>query len=138
MIIASQTAGFYKIYPFYKLANRSAFDFWAWQAIYAVQFLSLEFFFRGFILKAIAPRLGSAAIFVMVVPYCMIHFGKPMPETLGAIIAGTVLGSALAMTASNEASGQGCASIAPCRATGRRWRSTPTMSPRSTALASAS
>jgi membrane protease YdiL (CAAX protease family) len=26
------------------------------------------------------------------VPYCMIHFAKPLPETFGAIIAGVVLG----------------------------------------------
>ena len=36
--------------------------------------------------------MGSHAIFVMVVPYVMIHFGKPMLETVGAIIAGVVLG----------------------------------------------
>jgi membrane protease YdiL (CAAX protease family) len=29
----------------------------------------------------------------MVVPYCMIHYGKPMPETLFAIVAGLVLGT---------------------------------------------
>ena len=28
----------------------------------------------------------------MTVPYCMIHFGKPMPETIAAIVAGVVLG----------------------------------------------
>jgi len=28
----------------------------------------------------------------MTIPYCMIHFGKPLPETLAAIIAGVVLG----------------------------------------------
>lgn len=93
VLISAQSDSFLRTYPFYKLANRSAFDFWAWQALYAVQFLSLEFFFRGFILKATAPRLGSGATFVMVVPYCMIHFGKPMAETIGAIIAGTVLGT---------------------------------------------
>ena len=85
--------GFYLTYPFYKWANRSAFDFWAWEVMYAIQFLSLEFFFRGFMLKALRPRFGSHAIFVMMVPYCMIHYGKPMPETLGAIIAGLVLGT---------------------------------------------
>jgi hypothetical protein len=37
--------------------------------------------------------MGSSAIFVMIIPYCMIHYGKPMAETLGAIIAGTVLGT---------------------------------------------
>jgi membrane protease YdiL (CAAX protease family) len=29
----------------------------------------------------------------MTVPYCMIHFGKPLPETLGAIFAGLFLGT---------------------------------------------
>ena len=28
----------------------------------------------------------------MVVPYCMIHFGKPMAETIAAIVAGIALG----------------------------------------------
>ena len=37
-------------------------------------------------------RFGFYAIFAMMVPYCMIHFGKPMPETFAAIIAGIVLG----------------------------------------------
>jgi uncharacterized protein len=27
------------------------------------------------------------------VPYCMIHYGKPMTETLGAIGAGIILGT---------------------------------------------
>lgn len=93
VIIASRMPAFAQTYPFYKLANRSALDLWAWEALYALQFLSLEFFFRGFMLKALAPRFGSGAIFVMVVPYCMIHYGKPMPETFGAIVAGIVLGT---------------------------------------------
>ena len=90
---ASRFAEFQLIYPFYKWANRSALDFWMWEALYIIQFISLEFFFRGFMLKALRPRFGSGAIFVMVVPYCMIHFGKAMPETLGAIVAGVVLGT---------------------------------------------
>ncbi len=93
VLIAANTDSFKLTYPFYKLANRSSFDFWAWQGMYWVQFISLEFFFRGFLLKALAPRFGSGSIFVMLIPYCMIHFGKPLPETLGAIIAGLVLGT---------------------------------------------
>lgn len=93
VIIASQTTSFRETYPFYAYASRSALDLWVWEALYALQFLSLEFFFRGFMLKALAPKFGSGAIFVMIVPYCMIHFDKPMLETLGAIIAGIVLGT---------------------------------------------
>ncbi|MEZ4364608.1 MAG: type II CAAX endopeptidase family protein [Kofleriaceae bacterium] len=90
---ASRTPEFRHTYPFYRLANRSAFDFWAWQALYAAQFLSLEFFFRGFLLQGLRRALGSNAVFVMIVPYCMIHYGKPLPETLGAIGAGLILGT---------------------------------------------
>jgi hypothetical protein len=37
--------------------------------------------------------MGSLSIPVMVVPYTMIHFHKPFPECLGAIVAGLVLGA---------------------------------------------
>ncbi|MBX3272690.1 MAG: CPBP family intramembrane metalloprotease [Sandaracinaceae bacterium] len=80
-------------YPFYRDASRSWYDFWAWEALYAAQFFSLEFFFRGFWLKAGKRAMGSHVIYAMVVPYCMIHFGKPFLETLAAIIAGIVLGT---------------------------------------------
>ena len=36
---------------------------------------------------------GAGAIWSMVVPYCMIHYGKPYLEACAAIIAGVVLGS---------------------------------------------
>jgi membrane protease YdiL (CAAX protease family) len=80
-------------YPFYKLATRSWFDLFAWELLYAAQFFSLEFFFRGFWLRSLRDTMGSHAIFAMVVPYCMIHFGKPWLEALGAIVAGVVLGT---------------------------------------------
>ena len=89
----SLTADFKRIYPFYRLANRSTADFVIWELLYAAQFLSLEFFFRGFMLWAVRRSLGVYAIFVMVVPYNMIHFGKTLPESLGAIFAGIILGT---------------------------------------------
>ncbi len=93
VIEASMTSTFRHTYPFYRMANRSAFDLWSWEALYAAQFVSLEFFFRGFLLEGLRRTLGSNAIFVMIVPYCMIHYGKPLPETLGAIGAGVILGT---------------------------------------------
>jgi uncharacterized protein len=90
---ASNTASFRHTYPFYRMANRSHFDLWTWQALYAAQFISLEFFFRGFLLQGLRRALGANAIFVMIIPYCMIHYGKPMPETFGAILAGLLLGT---------------------------------------------
>lgn len=85
---------FQHTYPFYRLAEGESW--WPrliiWEMLYALQFAALEFFFRGFMLHGVKLRFGAYAIFVMTVPYCLIHFGKPMPETLGAIVAGIVLG----------------------------------------------
>jgi membrane protease YdiL (CAAX protease family) len=93
VIWVSGHTSFQRQYPFYKWANRSPFDFWTWELLYIAQFLSLEFFFRGFLLQGLRRALGSNAIFVMIVPYCMIHYGKPVLETCGAIGAGLILGT---------------------------------------------
>jgi membrane protease YdiL (CAAX protease family) len=86
-------------YPFYRGAGRSWADFLAWEAIYVAQFFALEAFFRGWWLHA-TRSLGAASILGMVVPYTMIHFGKPWLEVSGAIVAGVVLGSVSARTRS--------------------------------------
>ena len=90
---ASFTTAFQMNYPFYNLATRSLLDLFMWEMMYALQFLALEFFFRGFLLFGTARSLGSAAVFVMAVPYAMIHFNKPVAETCGAILAGITLGT---------------------------------------------
>jgi membrane protease YdiL (CAAX protease family) len=93
VLAASTTESFRNTYPFYRIANRSYIDLVLWELLYALQFLSLEFFFRGFILHGLRRALGANAIFVMLVPYCMIHYGKPLAETLGAVGAGLILGT---------------------------------------------
>jgi len=40
----------------------------------------------------LAPKFGLYAVFIMAIPYSMVHFGKPFPEALGAILTGVVLG----------------------------------------------
>jgi uncharacterized protein len=94
VLLASQRESFLETYPFYRLPEGESLwpRFWIWQACYAMQFASLEFFFRGYILHGCRRRFGAYSILVMTIPYCMIHFGKPIPETLGAIVAGLLLG----------------------------------------------
>lgn len=90
----SGTQRFKLAYPFYKLIYGEPLwpRFITWQLFYWAQFIALEFFFRGFMVHGLKHRFGIYSIFVMTVPYCMIHFGKPMPETFAAIVAGIVLG----------------------------------------------
>jgi uncharacterized protein len=93
--LMSLTEGFANKYPFFRVYNDEPYfgrDFLIWEALYFLQFFGLEFFFRGFLVQSLKPKLGVYSIFVMTVPYCMIHFGKPMPETFAAIFAGIFLG----------------------------------------------
>jgi membrane protease YdiL (CAAX protease family) len=92
MMIVARQPDFGAYYPIYDQAGRSWVDFLVWEAIYLGQFLGLEIFFRGWWIRA-CRSFGIGAIFCMVVPYCMIHYGKPYLEADAAIIAGTVLGS---------------------------------------------
>ena len=91
----STTASFQARYPFYDLSPGEKLypNFWMWEALYFLQFFALEFFFRGFMTHGLKKRFGFYSVFVMTIPYCMIHFGKPLPETLAAIAAGIVLGT---------------------------------------------
>lgn len=92
VIYASRQDDFTRIYPFVTEARTDLRVFLLWQCAYALSFLALEAFFRGYLLFTCAARMGWLSIFVMVVPYAMIHFHKPWPEALGAIVAGAVLG----------------------------------------------
>ncbi|MBX2857199.1 MAG: CPBP family intramembrane metalloprotease [Cellvibrionaceae bacterium] len=83
---------FLRHYPFYDIAHRSWFDFLAWELLYLIQFICLEFFFRGFFINALRPAIGANAVWVMCVPYLMIHFPKLWLEATGAILFGLFLG----------------------------------------------
>jgi membrane protease YdiL (CAAX protease family) len=93
VLTASASPEFQRTYPFYRPPDgRPGPGFWCWEALYALQFVGLEFFFRGFLVHGLKHRFGAYAIPAMTVPYCMLHFTKPMPEAVGSIVAGLALG----------------------------------------------
>lgn len=91
-VLASFREDFAAHYPFYKDARRSWSDLLMWEAIYLIQFVGVEFFFRGFLLNSLRVPLGSLSIAVMCLPYLMLHFPKPWLEATGAIGFGFFLG----------------------------------------------
>jgi membrane protease YdiL (CAAX protease family) len=92
LLIVSRQGDFVNYYPLYKQAGRSWFDYLVWEVLYIAQFISLEIFFRGWWIRA-TRVFGVGAIWSMVVPYVMIHFGKPYLEACSAMVAGVILGS---------------------------------------------
>ncbi len=95
ILLASWQQGFIDKYPF---VRPDQVEVWSWRlligfwTIYAAQFFCVEFFFRGFLVFTLRPRFGYASIAIMMVPYCMLHFSKPMPEAVSAIVGGAILG----------------------------------------------
>ncbi|MGH7162688.1 MAG: CPBP family glutamic-type intramembrane protease [Planctomycetota bacterium] len=92
LLFVSNRRDFLATYPFVRSARLDLGDFVAWEAAYVAQFFALEAFFRGYLLFTLERRLAWNAVFVMAVPYCMIHYHKPLPEAFGAVGAGVLLG----------------------------------------------
>jgi len=88
----SFTAAFQAKYPMYFSPEGGWTCFAVYQLAYGVQFLGVEAFFRGYMTFGLYPRLGYLSLFVMVIPYSMVHFGKPPLEVFVAIPAGLLLG----------------------------------------------
>jgi hypothetical protein len=90
---AATQASFQRKYPFYPGAVDGGAAFWGYELVYGAQFMGVEFFFRGFLTFALFRRFGYNALLIMAIPYVMVHFNKPLPETFGALGAAMVLGS---------------------------------------------
>jgi membrane protease YdiL (CAAX protease family) len=79
-------------YPFYDLAHKSWLDLILWECIYILQFIAVEFFFRGFLVNGLRIPFGSLSVAIMCLPYLMLHFPKLWLESFGAISFGFFLG----------------------------------------------
>jgi Flp pilus assembly pilin Flp len=99
VVAASHRPDFLHAYPRYlpglATVPRGAFQLASlavFEVFYALQFVALEFFFRGFLVYSLEPYLGGRAVLPMVCVYCCIHFVKPLPEAASAVLGGYVLG----------------------------------------------
>ena len=59
---------------------------------YGLSFISVEHFFRGFLVLGFVRYMRGYTIIPMVVCYCLLHFGKPIGETITSIFGGYILG----------------------------------------------
>jgi len=97
VIIASYQQAFLQKYPFFTppsppLPEGWLYYFIIWELLYFSQFCFLEYFFRGYMIFELEKDFSFYSIFIMVIPYCMIHFQKPFLEALASIVAGIFLG----------------------------------------------
>lgn len=51
-----------------------------------------EFIWRGYMLFGLEEKFGYYAVLIQMIPFLILHNGKPLPETIGAIFGGIALG----------------------------------------------
>ena len=97
--LASTQNDFLQVYPKAKILTTIPIDKWTdkWRYLffelsYGFDFVSIEFFFRGFLILALLRICGTHCIIPVACFYCMIHLGKPMGEAISSFFGGSLLG----------------------------------------------
>lgn len=68
------------------------FDYYQFFTLTVPTLLAWEYLLRGFILFGLKERFGKASIVIQMVPFVLLHFGKPEVESLSCIITGLWFG----------------------------------------------
>ncbi len=95
--LASTQNDFLHTYPKAKFINQlgltgKGWRYFVYELCYGFDFISIEFFFRGFLILALAKICGTHCIVPVACFYCTIHFGKPMGEAISSFWGGLLLG----------------------------------------------
>lgn len=95
---ASFSSSFLKTYPLYKPGSlessgelSSYITIGVFEFFYALRFIAVEHFFRGFLSLRIAEDIGYKILLPVTVTYAIWHFGKPMGEAIGSIFGAYIL-----------------------------------------------
>ena len=88
--------------PILLLASRSGslreyytiqdFNIWVYLGQMIVYLFSWEFIYRGFLLFGLKEKLGEYSVLVQMIPFMLLHFGKPEIETISTIFMGIYFG----------------------------------------------
>ncbi|MDB5203043.1 MAG: family intrarane metalloprotease [Ferruginibacter sp.] len=68
------------------------FTYLCYELAYGFDFISIEIFFRGFLIVAFMRLCGMQCIIPAACFYCCIHLGKPLGEAISSFFGGILLG----------------------------------------------
>jgi len=99
LIGASFHSSFLRAYPLYPSSTAHTYlnvPEWitvvGYELAYGLDFITVEFLFRGFMVIGMISLLGRNAILPMAATYCFLHFGKPPGEAISSVVGGYILG----------------------------------------------
>lgn len=89
--ISSQES-FVQNYPHLNTARESWNIFFIYEFCMLIYMFAWEFIWRGFMLFGLREKFGYYAVLIQMIPFVILHNGKPELETFGAILGGIALG----------------------------------------------
>ncbi len=97
LALASTQKDFLSMYPKAKFLTNLQMGHQKWRYVlyelcYGFDFVSIEFFFRGFLILSLVKICGPHCIIPVACFYCTIHLGKPMAEAISSFWGGILLG----------------------------------------------
>jgi len=90
--IVSTTKEFTNFYPMYPGLNQNIKTFLMYESFLILFLFAWEFIWRGFMLFGLESKFGWYSIFIQMIPFVILHNGKPAIETFSAILGALFLG----------------------------------------------
>ena len=88
----SATPDFASKYPHLQSTKNSWKDFYIYESGMLLYMIGWEFMWRGFMIFGLKEKFGHYSVLIQMIPFVILHNGKPVPETFGAIAGGIALG----------------------------------------------
>lgn len=88
----SATPAFAEKYPHLSSAKSNWNTLLIYEAGMLLYMFAWEFIWRGFMLFGLEKKFGGYAVLMQMIPFVILHNGKPFLETFGAIFGGIALG----------------------------------------------
>lgn len=79
-------------YPHLQMTKSNWTIFIVYEIGMFIYLFAWEFIWRGFMLFGLEKKFGYYAVFIQMIPFVILHNGKPELETFSAILGGIVLG----------------------------------------------
>jgi len=88
----SASENFSRYFPLMESAKDDLAVFLIYEILFLLFIFSWEFIFRGFMLFGLEKKFGLYSIFIQMIPFVILHNGKPFIETFASIFGALFLG----------------------------------------------
>ena len=90
--LTTHSENFKSYFPLMQNAKDDLYIFLLYEIFLIIFIFSWEFIFRGFLLFGLEKKFGFYAVFIQMIPFALLHTGKPFVETFASIFGGLFLG----------------------------------------------